>query len=123
MAGRPPSVGHESQLAYGKLVFAADASLTPTVKDALRITRPQESDTEDQRPLDLRYGRHLSPYGLHDDGTPSLHVYPDARRGWFCFGCGRGGTAFDLAAALWGRDLRGASFAALRADLEMTLLD
>lgn len=60
---------------------------------------------------------------LHQDGTPSLHVYPDARRGWFCFGCGRGGTVYDLAAGLWGRELRGAGFAALRADLRALLID
>jgi len=60
---------------------------------------------------------------LHDDDTPSLHVYPDAERGWFCFGCGRGGTVYDLAAALWGRELRGRGFAALRADLHALLVD
>lgn len=60
---------------------------------------------------------------LHDDDTPSLHVYPDAQHGWFCFGCGRGGTVYDLAAALWGRELRGGGFAALRADLHALLFD
>jgi hypothetical protein len=60
---------------------------------------------------------------LHPDDTPSLHVYADAQRGWFCFGCGRGGTVYDLAAALWARELRGAGFAALRADLQALLID
>jgi len=59
---------------------------------------------------------------LHEDATPSLHVYPNAERGWFCFGCGRGGTVYDLAAALWGRDLRGRGFADLRADLHALLI-
>jgi len=59
---------------------------------------------------------------LHEDVTPSLHVYPDARRGWFCFGCGRGGAVYDLAAALWGRELRGRGFAELRADLHALLI-
>jgi hypothetical protein len=59
---------------------------------------------------------------LHQDDTPSLHVYPDAQRGWFCFGCGRGGTVYDLAAGLWDRELRGPGFAALRADLQALLL-
>lgn len=68
-----------------------------------------------------RSGKVRCPF--HDDGTPSLHVYPDAQRGWFCFGCGRGGTVYDLAAALWGRELRGRDFAALRADLHAMLLD
>ncbi len=60
---------------------------------------------------------------LHDDETPSLHVYAEADQGWFCFGCGRGGTVYDLAAALWGRELRGRGFAALRADLHALLID
>lgn len=30
---------------------------------------------------------------FHDDRSPSLHVYPEAGRGWYCFGCGRGGSA------------------------------
>jgi len=59
---------------------------------------------------------------LHEDATPSLHVYPDAERGWFCFGCGRGGTVIDLAAGMWGRDTSGRAFAALRADLDAVLL-
>ncbi len=59
---------------------------------------------------------------LHDDDTPSLHVYPEADQGWFCFGCGRGGTVYDLAAALWGRELRGREFGTLRADLHALLI-
>jgi DNA primase len=54
---------------------------------------------------------------FHDDHTPSLHVYEDARRGWFCFGCGRGGSIYDFAALLWGCDTRGAQFVALRDEL------
>lgn len=51
---------------------------------------------------------------LHEDGTPSLHVYRDPERGWYCFGCRRGGSVYDLAAALWRVEPRGASFVALR---------
>jgi RepB DNA-primase from phage plasmid/CHC2 zinc finger len=38
---------------------------------------------------------------FHDDRHPSLHVYQEAGRGWYCFGCGRGGSVYDLAALLW----------------------
>lgn len=58
---------------------------------------------------------------LHDDRVPSLHVYPDAARGWYCFGCRRGGSVYDLAALLWRRPTRGAEFAALRRDLQRLL--
>ena len=60
---------------------------------------------------------------LHDDRTPSLHVYVDAARGWYCFGCRRGGSVYDLAAGLGlpgapvgpaGAQLRGPTFRALR---------
>jgi len=48
------------------------------------------------------------PCPFHDDRHPSLHVYETAARGWYCFGrCRRGGTIYDLAAALYGYELRG----------------
>jgi hypothetical protein len=54
---------------------------------------------------------------LHRDHTPSLHVYATAGEGWFCFGCRRGGSIYDLAAALWKRPVRGRGFLDLRDDL------
>lgn len=51
---------------------------------------------------------------LHNDGTPSLHVYREPQRGWYCFGCRRGGSVYDLAAAMWRVEPRGADFVALR---------
>ena len=53
---------------------------------------------------------------LHEDRTPSLHAYPDADRGWYCFGCERGGSVYDLAAILGGfpLPLRGADYVAVR---------
>ena len=63
-----------------------------------------------------RSGKVRCPF--HEDRTPSLHVYDDPGRGWFCFGCGRGGSIFDLAAALWERDTRGDAFLKLRRELE-----
>lgn len=55
---------------------------------------------------------------LHDDRTASLHVYEHPSDGWYCFGCGQGGSVFDLAAALWGIEPRSAGFIALRAALQ-----
>jgi bifunctional DNA primase/polymerase-like protein len=42
------------------------------------------------------------PLPDHADRTPSCHVYATAEAGWFCFGCRRGGTIYDLAALLAG---------------------
>ena len=58
---------------------------------------------------------------LHADGTPSLHVYEDPADGWYCFGCGRGGSVYDLAAGVWDIAPRGDGFAALRAGLRHKL--
>jgi RepB DNA-primase from phage plasmid/CHC2 zinc finger len=59
---------------------------------------------------------------LHVETSPSFHVYPDPKRGWFCFGCHRGGSVYDLAAGLWHRPTHGPTFRALRAELEHLLL-
>lgn len=61
-----------------------------------------------------RDGKIACPF--HEDRTPSLHAYPDADRGWFCFSCERGGRVYDLAAHLAGYrlPLRGADFLAVR---------
>jgi hypothetical protein len=58
------------------------------------------------------------PLPDHDDPYPSCQVYGEAEQGWWCFGCGRGGRAYDLGSLLvggpWGRDLRGEAFRAAR---------
>lgn len=59
---------------------------------------------------------------LHVETSPSFHVYAQAERGWFCFGCRRGGSVYDLAAALWHRPTNGLAFLTLRAELERLLL-
>ncbi|MGE4428586.1 MAG: CHC2 zinc finger domain-containing protein [Solirubrobacteraceae bacterium] len=60
---------------------------------------------------------------LHEDDTPSLHVYQTAEQGWFCFGCRRGGSVYDLAAAMLDRPLRGPGFIDLQRDLVDLLVD
>ena len=59
---------------------------------------------------------------FHDDRSPSLHVYREPDRGWFCFGCGRGGSVYDLAALLSGRKTRGRDFIELQRELQELLL-
>jgi hypothetical protein len=63
-----------------------------------------------------RSGKVRCPF--HEDRTPSLHVYDDPQRGWFCFGCGRGGSIYDFAALLFGRGTRGEDFIELRRELD-----
>jgi hypothetical protein len=54
---------------------------------------------------------------FHDDSHASLHAYPTGNRGWFCFSCRRGGTIYDLAAAVWNIEPRGRGFIGLRSRL------
>lgn len=72
--------------------------------------------------LDVGHSRKVRcPF--HDDRTPSLHVYRAPARGWYCYGCGRGGTIYDFAAHLWGCGTQGRDFVALRSRLADAFLD
>jgi hypothetical protein len=75
-----------------------------------------------ERLTGLRVGQSGKLHCLfHDDRSPSLHVYREPGRGWYCFGCGRGGSIYDLAALLSGRETRGQNFSELRRELEELL--
>ena len=54
------------------------------------------------------------PLPDHHEELPSCRVWPTAERGWWCFGCARGGTIYDLASLMvggpWGSGLRGDTF-------------
>jgi len=67
-----------------------------------------------------RDGKVSCPF--HEDRTPSLHVYETPAGGWYCFGCGRGTSVYDLAAAIWRLEPRGADFLELRRRLYELLL-
>lgn len=66
-----------------------------------------------------RSGKVSCPF--HTDATPSLHVYPEPGRGWYCYGCGRGGSVYDLAALLWSIPPYGRGFIELRQRLAEAL--
>jgi DNA primase len=48
----------------------------------------------------------------HQERTPSFTVYADNDRGWWCFGCARGGDAVQLACYAWGYEKHEAAMAA-----------
>lgn len=50
---------------------------------------------------------------LHGDRAASLQAYREPSRGWYCYGCRRGGSIYDFAAHLWGLSTRGPEFAEL----------
>lgn len=72
-----------------------------------------------ERLLGVRVPRHRKvPCPFHPDERPSLHVYDTPERGWYCYGrCQRGGSIYDLAAALHGHDTSGQSFLRLKREL------
>jgi RepB DNA-primase from phage plasmid len=71
-------------------------------------------------------GGHLPcPLPDHHDQLASCMVYRVPADGWWCYGCSRGGTIYDLASLLrggrWGRDLRGHDFRELKRRVELQL--
>jgi hypothetical protein len=56
-----------------------------------------------------------------EDRTPSLHVYSDPADGWYCFGCQRGGSIYDLGAEVFGLSTRGRDFVMLSRRLHEAL--
>jgi hypothetical protein len=61
-----------------------------------------------------RGGMIRCPLPGHEDREPSCRVYGEPERGWTCFGCGRGGSIYDLAAAVTTLGTRGEDFNRLR---------
>lgn len=51
--------------------------------------------------LQLRGGRAWACCPIHGEKTPSLRLYDEPERGWFCFGCNKGGDAVRLYAELY----------------------
>ncbi|MBA3424598.1 MAG: hypothetical protein H0U04_08650 [Rubrobacter sp.] len=90
----------------GKIIEAAKA-LIPTIDLADLLCGPGQM----RRVGDRWVAR--CPLPDHDERTASFTVYP-GDRGWWCYGCGRGGDVVDLARIAWGfpDDGRGAAEAA-----------
>ena len=94
---------------------------TPSDRDVLLEVEPVayvEALTGVEVP---RSGVIRCPLPDHEDRTPSFHVY-GAERGFYCFGCHRGGTVYDFAAALWDLPTRGSGFVELRRRVAEALL-
>jgi hypothetical protein len=69
-----------------------------------------------------RDGKIACPLPGHDERTPSFHAYTTPEQGWYCFGCGRGGTIVDFGAQLYGIEPRGRGYHDLRRRLAADLL-
>ncbi|MGI8999718.1 MAG: CHC2 zinc finger domain-containing protein [Candidatus Limnocylindria bacterium] len=107
-----------AELLAGLPEFAAEPAKPTRARERERETDPLRALAPAQYVSALlgvdvpRHRKVACPF--HRDEDPSLHVYPRAAQGWFCFSCRRGGSAYDLAAGLWGLETRGESFKSLR---------
>ena len=90
------------------------------VDDPLRALDPQVYVEALTRQV-LGHDRKVScPF--HRDRTPSLHAYEAPEDGWYCYGCHRGGSVYDLGAAVLGLSTRGREFVQLHSQLTELLL-
>jgi hypothetical protein len=82
--------------------------------DATRLDPPVYFAALAAREVGDRGGFVPCPLPDHTEQMSSCMVYPNSQRGWWCYGCQRGGAIYDLASLLeggpWGHDLRGDHF-------------
>ena len=87
---KEPRVGRRSVIEEAK-------AAVPTVDLADRLCGPGQ-----MRRIGEKWTARC-PLPGHDERTASFTVYP-GDRGWWCYGCGRGGDVVNLAALAWGID-------------------
>ena len=88
------------------------ATVTTCDDDPLRRVAPDEY-VRLLLGVDVPHNRKIRcPF--HDDHTPSLLVYETPEGGWYCYGCGRGTSIYDMGAAVYGRGTRGRDFREVR---------
>lgn len=135
--GRPQNVSlyanrpHVTQLADLLTLSEPPAPVAPTAAPASTTTgetrvasmAPRSAELDDLHAIPatvyvpLLTGREVGRDGkaccpVHGGGaerSPSLHAYPDAERGWYCYGCSKGGDVLDLVAHMTGLDTRSRS--------------
>jgi len=69
--------------------------------DAVRGISARDAAERAGLALQLRGGKAWACCPLHGERTPSLRLYEEAERGFYCFGCHRGGDAVKLYAELY----------------------
>ena len=141
---RPPSRNHKQSPSVPVRLLRCEPDVKYVIDDVVDLSRGEctESTSDDRRrrgddddPLlelapalyvevlaGLRVPRHRKvKCPFHADDSPSLHVYAEPARGWYCYGCRRGGSVYDFAAALWGLSTRGDEFRTLQHRLDEVL--
>ena len=139
---RPPSLNHKHNPPTEVRLIHCDPAIRYDIKDLVdlsaieppRPAAPSPRGSGDDPLLEIsptvyveklaglripRSGVVACPF--HPDDTPSLKLYRDPERGWYCYGCRRGGSIYDFGAALWDVEPRGRDFIALREHIVRTL--
>ena len=135
---RPPSLNHKYAPPTAVRLIRCDSARRYALDDIVDVSRDdapsrdprtrREEARIDADPLlridptryvealcGVRVGRdHKISCPFHADDKPSLHVYQDPARGWWCFGCNRGGSIIDFAALVFLTTTRGSDFVELR---------
>ena len=81
----------------GRSVIDAAKAAVPTIALANFLCGPGQMRRTGER------WAAVCPLPGHDEKTPSFTVYP-GDRGWWCYGCQRGGDVVDLARFAWSID-------------------
>ena len=87
--------------AHPRPIRAPQARSTANRDDVLRNIAPADYIEALAGAAVPANGMICCPLPGHEDGWPSFRVYSDAERGFYCFGCNRGGDIFAFAGALW----------------------
>ncbi len=106
-AARGPGAGRDGARRPQRREFE-DGDMLATIAPPVYVRLLTGADVPD------RGGMIRCPLPDHEDRTPSCYVYPEAEAGWYCYGCGRGGSLVDFGAALWEVDPRGRGYHDLR---------
>ena len=69
--------------------------------DSVRHISARDAADRVGLPVVLRGGKAWMACPLHGEKTPSLRLFEEAERGWYCFGCHAGGDAVALYAGLY----------------------
>ena len=69
--------------------------------DAVRRISARDAAERAGLSLQLRGGKAWACCPLHGEKTPSLRLYDEPERGWYCFGCHAGGDAVRLYQGLY----------------------
>jgi hypothetical protein len=114
---RPTRKRHQPSMRSTAATSQRPGTVALASTDPLKRIPPSEYVEAFTREAVPTSGKIICP--LHDERTPSFHVYPDH---WWCFGCNNGGGVYELASRITGLSTHGPDFLELRRWIAASLL-